>query len=861
MTPPIRHDLDAMLAHAGWIRALARSLAVDPHVADDLVQQTWVAALEHPPESGRPVRRWFAAVMRNFVRQDRRAGARRLAREAAVARPEALDPSHASAESIAQQRALLEAVLELDEPYRTVIIQRYYEGLPPRKIAERHDVPVKTVKTRLNRGLEKLRARLDAESRGDRSAWLAAFAPLLGRSPLAPATLGALIMDAKLKAVIGVVVLAGAVATYAHYTAAPDLASASLVAKERTPAELQGDVPKDAPLVAVSEEPRSQRSNAVRPAPTADPAPVVAAAPDRLRGRVVDVDHHPVANVDVGAVVLWREKKSDQAQLAPLARTGADGSFEMEPPDGTVRLEVQSREWITVLQAYLWGNKKDIKPVIVVARRQLLGGIVLGKERKPIENAEVSLDLGPELRRDVGEILDTAMEKNWSVRTDAEGRFELSDAPSARGKIVVRSPLYADHAEPIPEHPAPDLVIVLELLEMPHVVVRGIVLDAKSAPVEDAYVVLGNRTVQSAKDGRFEIDVRESVSKTFTHQDEYDSWVREDDTSRIVALKYGHLPAQLDLPSFEVLRQRAEPELFRLHLGEAPPSIRGIVQDDEGRPIEDVVIEPLGESRFGRIAQHSGTATASYLVTLEKMLRGGVGASDVVSDAQGHFELIGLLDKDYRLFALHRKTLRFTETGPIAAGTTGVVITITSEEKCRRVAGRVMSKAGTPVEGAIVVPIRKRDPKSLPTHGEQTATDAQGHFEFPHLAAGGADFGLQVTSETMFLVFWREIGPDEKLDDLVITVSRRCHVQIDLSDRPSLADHFAAFDAKGARVKIMAFMGVAIFFPDEVGISDGRSDPVAVEEDTRTLVFYKDKAEVLRLPVDLKPGELKIVRP
>jgi len=40
-------DVEALLAHAGWIRSLARQLASDPNRADDLVQQTWVAALEH----------------------------------------------------------------------------------------------------------------------------------------------------------------------------------------------------------------------------------------------------------------------------------------------------------------------------------------------------------------------------------------------------------------------------------------------------------------------------------------------------------------------------------------------------------------------------------------------------------------------------------------------------------------------------------------------------------------------------------------------------------------------------------------------------------------------------------------------
>jgi DNA-directed RNA polymerase specialized sigma24 family protein len=47
MTPP-RPELEALLENAAWTRALARSLTRDAHRADDLVQRTFVAALEHP---------------------------------------------------------------------------------------------------------------------------------------------------------------------------------------------------------------------------------------------------------------------------------------------------------------------------------------------------------------------------------------------------------------------------------------------------------------------------------------------------------------------------------------------------------------------------------------------------------------------------------------------------------------------------------------------------------------------------------------------------------------------------------------------------------------------------------------------
>ena len=42
-------DLEALFAEEGYVRRLARGLLLDDHAVDDVVQQTWVAALRHPP--------------------------------------------------------------------------------------------------------------------------------------------------------------------------------------------------------------------------------------------------------------------------------------------------------------------------------------------------------------------------------------------------------------------------------------------------------------------------------------------------------------------------------------------------------------------------------------------------------------------------------------------------------------------------------------------------------------------------------------------------------------------------------------------------------------------------------------------
>ena len=56
-----RHGLDTeeLLAHAGWLRALARQLARDPDDAEDLVQETYVASLDRSPDERDKVRPWL----------------------------------------------------------------------------------------------------------------------------------------------------------------------------------------------------------------------------------------------------------------------------------------------------------------------------------------------------------------------------------------------------------------------------------------------------------------------------------------------------------------------------------------------------------------------------------------------------------------------------------------------------------------------------------------------------------------------------------------------------------------------------------------------------------------------------------
>ena len=62
-------DPEELLAHINFVRALARSLVQDVHTAADIEQQTWLAALEHPPRDRKSLRSWLSRVALNFARR------------------------------------------------------------------------------------------------------------------------------------------------------------------------------------------------------------------------------------------------------------------------------------------------------------------------------------------------------------------------------------------------------------------------------------------------------------------------------------------------------------------------------------------------------------------------------------------------------------------------------------------------------------------------------------------------------------------------------------------------------------------------------------------------------------------------
>ncbi len=177
---PIEPEI--LISHSGAIRALALELLGDSHAADDVLQDTFVRAIVAPPPKRESLGGWLRTVAEGLARNQRRSEARRADREARYAEDRGAT-RYDSEKRSATLRAVMEAVLALDEPYRATILQRYFEGASPTAIAERERVPLATVASRLQRAHKLLRERIERRLGSKNGGASSALALLVGKSP------------------------------------------------------------------------------------------------------------------------------------------------------------------------------------------------------------------------------------------------------------------------------------------------------------------------------------------------------------------------------------------------------------------------------------------------------------------------------------------------------------------------------------------------------------------------------------------------------------------------------------------------------------------------------------------------------
>lgn len=110
-------------AETAALRRVAHALVHDAATADDMVQETWVAAVRTPPSDDRPLRPWLPRVLRNRSVSQLRSARRAQAREAAAAPP----APAATPEQLQLCRQLLDEIAAL--PSLPKVVLRFPDGV------------------------------------------------------------------------------------------------------------------------------------------------------------------------------------------------------------------------------------------------------------------------------------------------------------------------------------------------------------------------------------------------------------------------------------------------------------------------------------------------------------------------------------------------------------------------------------------------------------------------------------------------------------------------------------------------------------------------------------------------------------
>lgn len=166
-----RGDADAyeriVEAYQGIAFRVAYVVCGDETDAEDAAQEGFVKAYRALARfrSGAPLKPWLLQIVANEARNRRRAAGRRTKlalRSAAESRPGDAAPSPEAAVVDAELRdELLAAVNELREEERLVVACRYFLDLSEAETAATLGIRRGTVKSRLSRGLDHMRARME----------------------------------------------------------------------------------------------------------------------------------------------------------------------------------------------------------------------------------------------------------------------------------------------------------------------------------------------------------------------------------------------------------------------------------------------------------------------------------------------------------------------------------------------------------------------------------------------------------------------------------------------------------------------------------------------------------------------------
>lgn len=423
---PTQPKADEQLAQSAWVRRLAQNILHDPALAEDAAQESAIAAWRHGPIASHARASWLATTVRRLAGRLLRGETRRSARERAAARDEALPSTAELVERAEAHRALVAAVLALEEPYRSTVLLRYVEDLPPRAIARRAGVPVATVKTRLARGLERLRKQLEREH-GDAREWVGLLVPLAHFPHTSPLILGTTLVKTLKITAAALLVLLLTVGLWHVLRPDHDLDLPALPASAPSAANARPATP--AVEAGAGEHERVGLEGQRLAAAAVDAKTLPEREP--LHGRVLDLAEQPIAGAHIRGLhspsdgfEIFASALEEPAREIASTESAEEGRFTLEIPYGMlVALEV-SKTGFAIEQLEPKSGSTEIV-VHLGACAVLTGEVTRAADGSPVVGALVRIEAGSE----------GGIER--LVRTDAFGRYRCEDLVPGRIGLIV----------------------------------------------------------------------------------------------------------------------------------------------------------------------------------------------------------------------------------------------------------------------------------------------------------------------------------------------------------------------------------------------------------------------------------------
>jgi uncharacterized GH25 family protein len=345
------------------------------------------------------------------------------------------------------QQQVNRLVLELPEPLRATLLLRFFEGLSAAEIARAQNIPAATVRSRLKDALDRIRATLDGEHRGQRRTWVALLAPFVPQSSTTIVA-GGLLVKKLLIALVAAVLLVVVVQVVRH-----SKSSSTTPASRAAPSAVATTQVAPVPAAAAA------TAHTVPAIHDDDPKGTL-----RLEGQVVDDHDAPVGGATVAI----------DANPPIVVTTEADGAFVF---DGLIRRDYR----VEATKGELYGGPVRLRlgdktePVTV---RVALGGTIEvtvtdAANGSPIAGADV------ELRSTL----------TWKARSGGNGVATLTGIGATWAPLVARAEGFAPAALRLQASGQPATVQTISLALSHGAALVGRVVDDKGKPVAGARVV------------------------------------------------------------------------------------------------------------------------------------------------------------------------------------------------------------------------------------------------------------------------------------------------------------------------------------------------------------------------------------